>query len=293
MYQLPELQGIPLAIVPLDAMGRARSFPLRGAYEISNDCSNGWVAGQVATNKFPCAGITGLLSYYSPGSTSGLIHQWQVRSEDSLVFRDIPGAYETRLLINQSANMVYRVKDSCVGGGVGYSNEYIVYTRPSGAIGTIIASHNKLDFEFRLSSYTTPSIEWNFGDGTPTITSVASAVVVHSYSKDGHYEVRARAVGGCVDSITRLTVQTFPASVGSMSAQALTIYPNPATTTIRISGRAGATAAVYNMMGQQLISSMLASDLQELSVAQLPAGNYLLRTITKDGATTTATFQKQ
>jgi hypothetical protein len=59
----------------------------------------------------------------------------------------------------------------------------------------------------------------------------------------------------------------------------ITIFPNPTTGNITIKGIAQPTIAIYNLMGQRVV---LSQGNNEVSLAQLPSGMYLVQVFNKD-----------
>jgi beta-glucanase (GH16 family) len=81
---------------------------------------------------------------------------------------------------------------------------------------------------------------------------------------------------------------TANASAQADARPELTLYPNPASTTAALSGVAAypATVAVYDSKGALLRSAQLTQPTDRLSVADLPAGWYVLRVTSKDAVQT-------
>ena len=67
--------------------------------------------------------------------------------------------------------------------------------------------------------------------------------------------------------------------INELPTSSITISPNPTTGIITIKGITQPTVAVYNLMGQKLVSSQ---DSKEVSLAQLPAGMYLVQVFNND-----------
>ncbi len=67
--------------------------------------------------------------------------------------------------------------------------------------------------------------------------------------------------------------------INETSTSSISISPNPTKDIITIKGITEPTIAVYNLMGQKLVSSQ---DSKEVSLAQLPAGMYLVQVFNND-----------
>ena len=78
----------------------------------------------------------------------------------------------------------------------------------------------------------------------------------------------------------RDTISHVPLMAGNNQHPTVTIFPNPTSGTINISGIAEPQTIVYNTLGQIVITKTKAN---EISVAELPTGLYLVRVFDKQG----------
>jgi hypothetical protein len=120
------------------------------------------------------------------------------------------------------------------------------------------------------------SVVWNFGDGhTATGTSV-----IHTYTVAGTFRVCATVYTNCGNDIhcsnVLITIPSLAFPFGSFLN--VTVYPNPATTSLTIisSDRIN-TVRIYSLIGQVLYGQRYNSPTVELDVADLPAGTYILK----------------
>lgn len=100
----------------------------------------------------------------------------------------------------------------------------------------------------------------------------------------GSYTVTATNAAGCVSARSAPLAVVLAATASATSGPALRVYPNPSPTgqlTLELTGyRQGATLAVYNATGQQVLAQQLSAAAARpvlLHLAQLPTGVYLLR----------------
>ncbi len=67
--------------------------------------------------------------------------------------------------------------------------------------------------------------------------------------------------------------------INEIPTSPITLSPNPTTSSITIKGITEPTIAVYNLMGQKVVATQVSN---EVSLAQLPAGMYLVQVFNKD-----------
>ena len=68
--------------------------------------------------------------------------------------------------------------------------------------------------------------------------------------------------------------------INNIYSNSITISPNPTTGIITIKGISQPTVEVYNLMGQKVVASQGSND---VSLAHLPAGMYMVQVLSKDG----------
>lgn len=65
--------------------------------------------------------------------------------------------------------------------------------------------------------------------------------------------------------------------VNIVSAQADYIYPNPATSSVTLSGMSSGVLTIYNVLGQKVKQAEVKSEKVEISVSELPVGMYTIK----------------
>jgi PKD repeat protein len=126
---------------------------------------------------------------------------------------------------------------------------------------------------FRNSSEDAFSYLWDFGDGS----SSTEPNPIHSYNRSGSYEVTLNTSNGSCAVASAQTVTVIVNATEELTPDLpVVVYPNPTRGAVNIRGAAGKTASLYNLQGQLLERWRIDSDLQGLSLSQLPGGIYLL-----------------
>ena len=82
-------------------------------------------------------------------------------------------------------------------------------------------------------------------------------------------------------------------SVTEVSMAAISIYPNPASTTLTISSPALSLVSIVNLLGQEEVSSSKYQDTRQIIIASLPSGIYFIKLKDETGHETVSKFVKQ
>lgn len=131
------------------------------------------------------------------------------------------------------------------------------------------------------------SLVWNFGDGQVITKKGAaiSAVLSHSYATAGAYTVCVTAYSPCGNHQICQTIQAVSTTgIGMNSLPAgVKVYPNPSSDYLIIEGAAASTMQLINIIGQPVISETVTGNLHTISTENLPAGNYILLLVGRDG----------
>ena len=88
--------------------------------------------------------------------------------------------------------------------------------------------------------------------------------------------------GWCEIEFVSLVVAEVATSVHSDLAGQLTVYPNPASTTLYIQGAQVSEVNIYSILGK-LERSIVRTDIQEVDVQGLDSGIYILKMTTDKG----------
>lgn len=121
-----------------------------------------------------------------------------------------------------------------------------------------------------LSAGAGDSWQW-YEDGEPIPGATDQQYEVLS---SGNYGVEVFTGGGLCSVYTELDVTV---GVGELDLSTLSVYPNPATTQLRIHGmNLAAQVKVFNVHGQEVLEARLAPE-EPLDISQLPPGTYTLQ----------------
>lgn len=115
---------------------------------------------------------------------------------------------------------------------------------------------------------------WNFGDASPASTQKNPS---HTYAAPGNYNVTLMVTSGnsCQKSVSKQIVTT---GIGKLSILGnVSLSPNPATETVRLSGLESGLITICDYTGKPLQQITVTGRNTSFSVANLPAGIYLVR----------------
>ncbi|RQO29844.1 hypothetical protein DBR32_14780 [Taibaiella sp. KBW10] len=162
---------------------------------------------------------------------------------------------------------------------------------PTAHFTAVNSSGNIVNFTYSGSTPYT-SLSWNFGDGSPA---VSSANPIHTYSSSGNYTVCVTVTNACGSHTYCHALSTGELGIAPMSGfPEISIYPNPVTEEIRIKNIATEmTMEVYTTTGIRVFKTLLQRNQEQVNVSQLSPGIYLIRLINKEGRQGTARFVKQ
>jgi len=132
---------------------------------------------------------------------------------------------------------------------------------------------------FTYTGSAADSVVWNFGDGSrDTGTSVS-----HLYAVGTYY--------ACVTAYTSCGSNTYcdtvlaPEGVSNVAmASGVAVYPNPANSEITVEHAQNCEAIIYNIVGVEQYRTHISSNKEQLNVAQLQAGTYILQISAVDGS---------
>jgi hypothetical protein len=136
-------------------------------------------------------------------------------------------------------------------------------------------------FDLPGNCYTFNLID-TYGDGGGSVTLTDSNAQQIFYT-NGSY--------GNGDS-QKFSTEGFILGIGSNEIQAISIYPNPATTVLNIKNAENSTIEVYNMLGQVLYTKSNISIDEQVEVSQLNAGTYFVKITNGDTVRTTKFLKK-
>ncbi|PZF71024.1 T9SS type A sorting domain-containing protein [Taibaiella soli] len=155
---------------------------------------------------------------------------------------------------------------------------------------TGLAAHCTASFNM-----TPDSVRWDFGDGQ----SSTAMNPVHTYTSPGIYQICLKIYTSCGSAQTCLAdtiKQTSPTSVNNVNSIAakLSIYPNPVQNTVHIDGLTDQTIArIYNLTGSLVMEQTLNAGENEINLAPLSSGMYVLKLSAANEAQQTFKLVKQ
>jgi hypothetical protein len=138
------------------------------------------------------------------------------------------------------------------------------------------------------------SLVWSWGDGqTQKVTTGFSNPVSHTYAvKDSTYEVCVTAFSRTCGS-NQTCINAAPLLVSGVSVNGFTVYPNPTSNLLTISGAAGTEVSIYSIVGATLLTRQINSISQQLDISPLPSGVYLLSILRPSGERSTMRIAKE
>ena len=125
---------------------------------------------------------------------------------------------------------------------------------------------------------TTPSLTYTKDTGTDDITAqvIPSTPCISASSMPQPISVAGKTEG-----------------INNVSLQSISIYPNPAHTTITVTGSNITNITLTNTIGQTLLTQQATSRTTVLNISFLPAGIYLLAVTNNEGEKTVSKIVKE
>lgn len=138
------------------------------------------------------------------------------------------------------------------------------------------------------------SVIWNFGDGSSS-TSINNMSIDHDFVQDGRYMVCAIAYNSCGSNMYCEELAVGDVGITEIPGFAeVSVYPNPATQTLTVSGAsAGTHLGIYDALGRLMQQSSLKGSKDQIDVSRLASGIYLMRFTDKQGRRGNVKFVKE
>lgn len=281
MINNPGLKGIHISTVGNDKDGDLRTYPYRGADELTVSCSGIPPKGAIS-NSYPssCAkdSVYVSLSYnYYPGiNVNGHVYQWQYKPLGAKIpFMDIAGANKLFVILKINESMEFRMVDSCIGGGTQYSDiDTIIYT-PAPYADSIIAMQAGIR-TYGFSAAGAKNIvdyKWYFGDGD----SSDLANPQHTFADDNSYQVRLKYSNDCGSGNKYHWIMGGTA-IENITSPVLKVYPNPVSGMLIVEGaESGSTISIIDLTGTKLYQTTNTGNKTTLQASFLQKGVYLLQ----------------
>jgi hypothetical protein len=105
--------------------------------------------------------------------------------------------------------------------------------------------------------------------GKPTTTSSSTSYIVYTFNSGGECN-------------TQVTISIAPVGLNDLESEVLTVYPNPASTRIQLSGLKGRELlTVYSLTGVKLLSQVVSNG-EPIDISKLKSGLYMVKVGGKD-----------
>jgi len=127
---------------------------------------------------------------------------------------------------------------------------------------------------FTNNSQNADSYTWNFGDSTPTSSEAAPSV---TYSASGDYTVSLTATNACGSNEYHETIAINICTDILEFENGISIYPNPASSSITIVNAENANVEIMNALGQVVYASENISSAHSIDISNLTNGTYFVK----------------
>ncbi len=143
---------------------------------------------------------------------------------------------------------------------------------------------NGLEVSFINESENADTYDWNFGDNDFFPSTSTEENPSFTYLAEGTYYVVLTVTNECSSSEYGTYIDVVTASE-ILNAENISIYPNPATSLINISGVNAERFEIINANGQVISDFNATSDVVTIDIRNLSAGNYFIKIIRAEGNT--------
>ncbi|MBR5983254.1 MAG: PKD domain-containing protein [Bacteroidales bacterium] len=127
---------------------------------------------------------------------------------------------------------------------------------------------------FTNNSQNADSFTWNFGDSTPTSSETSPSV---TYSASGEYTVSLTATNACGTNEYHETIEIDLCTDIIEFEDGISIYPNPASSSITIVNAKNANVEIMNALGQVVYASENISNAHSIDISNLTNGTYFVK----------------
>jgi Secretion system C-terminal sorting domain/Ig-like domain CHU_C associated len=133
------------------------------------------------------------------------------------------------------------------------------------------------------------TITWYMVDGMGNMVEVGADTVL----TDGEMYHATQTINNCESGMLMITAN-LALGTSDFELKGLMAFPNPASDIVTINNNTALSdIAVYNMLGQKLISQKADGESTEINVSKLPAGSYTIKVITAKGTSASLKIMKQ
>lgn len=293
MYNKPGIKGVVIPGIINDYAGETRTYPYRGADELTIKCSGTPTKGVASVKSYATVCATDSV-YVQLGYSyqqqyiidyGGRFYQWQSKPLGSTQpFTDVPGAETPYYLLKMKGSTLFRIKDSCLDGSPAvYSDADTFIYEPKPVFSSISARRNGLTYFFSaVGAKDVLEYKWKFGDGD----SSSLANPVHTYAEEKSYRVTLKVSNECGDSYASIKTENST-GIDHVEDQNITLYPNPVTGnsfTIYLDRKGqNILYTITDIVGHDMTSGTLPQNGNIELPANTPTGTYILNLKTADG----------
>jgi PKD repeat protein len=222
-----------------------------------------------------CTGVSYLLDAGNPGST----YLWNTGATTQTIIADIDATYSV-IVTNtfgctaSDSRTFFSSADSMIEG----FNFIPLFGEHWGSVQFFPINPSEL-----VQFY-----EWDFGDGSP-ISNEANPI--HTFAKDGHYNVKLTVGNECFKASISLPISVAVTGIEVIAESnegKFNLYPNPARDALFITQTNGATqvelVSIYDITGRMVWNAHVNNkNVIEVPVSQLSSGIYSIKIVTDSG----------
>jgi hypothetical protein len=207
-----------------------------------------------------CLGGSTRLSVGIVTGATGITYQWK---KDTV---NIPGATGNSFIATSTGNYMIEVRVGSICTTRSNTIRVVAFPIPNPIVtfnGTRVSTQSGfVTYQWYLNTVTIPG-------ATSTTTRVTS---------NGSYRVYVTDTNGCGKLSPELAVNTL--SVNTLSGQDISIFPNPATSTIRITAPEMVRVVITNVQGKKELTSDSSGD---IDISTLPIGLHIITILDEAG----------
>ncbi|MFK8037449.1 MAG: T9SS type A sorting domain-containing protein [Crocinitomicaceae bacterium] len=149
---------------------------------------------------------------------------------------------------------------------------------------TFTFTQSGLNVDFTSTTMGVDSLWWDFGDNS---TGTDDLNPSHTYPGPGTYNVWLYAFNDCMTKALFKTITIQSNGIGEEAKRKFSIYPNPASEKITLSGISDKSLiSIYNIAGELVYSNKNMSEKSSINVSELTNGTYFVKMQTGDNMMT-------
>ncbi|WP_190277374.1 PKD domain-containing protein [Taibaiella lutea] len=180
-------------------------------------------------------------------------YNFNVNANDAAVIRNV-----VKMIVYDSLATWRQYNTAALAASYTYTNVNNTFTFTNNSMGS------------QISSY-----KWNFGDGTPEVTTQNAT---HTFMAAGTYQVCLSVKNPCGEDTHCKSVTSGTVGIDELNnVKGISVYPNPAKDFIQIKNlTASYDYSIYNTIGQRLKSGRVGAGINTIDVNEFSKGVYYL-----------------